>query len=217
MLSPEGTAGVARPRVCVVDIPEVGPAYPRLDECDLDIVAVVPRIDLIRVALLGRDDVVVIGATAEQLKDQAFDHAVVRVAQAARTVAVVPGAPPQAASAAARLGFHGFVAREVEPSALSRTVAAVQAGEVAFPRSTLGALVSMFDRLQSARGAREQQLTPRQRQIVELIARGATDREIAVALRISHSTAHKHVQNALRRAQVRTRSQLVAVMRPTVG
>jgi non-specific serine/threonine protein kinase len=57
-------------------------------------------------------------------------------------------------------------------------------------------------------------LTPRQEQIVELIAQGATDREIAGVLQISQSTAHKHVQNALRRLNAKTRSQLVASARP---
>ncbi|MGH2500011.1 MAG: response regulator transcription factor, partial [Candidatus Limnocylindria bacterium] len=56
-------------------------------------------------------------------------------------------------------------------------------------------------------------LTPRQRQIVNLIAMGATDREIADLLHISRSTAHKHVQNALRRTHTKTRSQLAASTR----
>jgi len=60
-------------------------------------------------------------------------------------------------------------------------------------------------------------LTPRQQQIVDLIAQGATDREIAARLRISESTAHKHVQNALRRSKTKTRSQLVAVARQSAG
>jgi non-specific serine/threonine protein kinase len=61
-------------------------------------------------------------------------------------------------------------------------------------------------------GAGVATLTPRQQEIVDLIAQGATDREIASRLRISQSTAHKHVQNALRRLGARTRSQLVAVI-----
>jgi DNA-binding NarL/FixJ family response regulator len=82
----------------------------------------------------------------------------------------------------------------------------------AVPDGALSALVALeHTRLPERRAPVDvEALTPRQRQIVDLIARGATDREIAELLRISRSTAHKHVQNALRRANARTRSQLAA-------
>jgi len=113
---------------------------------------------------------------------------------------------------AARIGFHGFIAREVGPEALTRTVSAVAHGEVAFPRATLASLLQMLSFLPLPRSDAPTSLTPRQQQIVDLIAQGATDREIAARLRISESTAHKHVQNALKRTQTKTRSHLVAAL-----
>jgi DNA-binding NarL/FixJ family response regulator len=128
-------------------------------------------------------------------------------------IAVVSdGANP---ATAARIGFHGFVSREVGPDALVRTVRAVSQGEIAFPRSALAGLFQLLSFLPLGHAGTDQPvpLTPRQMQIVDLIAQGATDREIATRLHISESTAHKHVQNALRRSKTRTRSQLVAVAR----
>jgi DNA-binding NarL/FixJ family response regulator len=56
-------------------------------------------------------------------------------------------------------------------------------------------------------------LTPRQSQIVELIATGATDKEIAAQIGVRTATAQKHVARLLKRLGVRNRAAAVAVQR----
>ncbi|TMB58875.1 MAG: helix-turn-helix transcriptional regulator [Chloroflexi bacterium] len=58
-------------------------------------------------------------------------------------------------------------------------------------------------------------LTPRQRQVITLIARGAADKQIAESLGITTATAQKHVTNLLRRLNVPNRAAAVAVMAAT--
>jgi len=202
-------------RVAVVDSTQGGPAYDRLTECALDIMAFVPNLAQVNLTLLHEYEVVLIGCTTEELEEAAFQTQLLRVARTVAAIAIVPGGV--GATTAARIGFHGFVAREVRPEALTRTVAAVAQGEVAFPRATLASLLQMLSFLPLPRSDAPTSLTPRQQQVVDLIAQGATDREIAARLRISESTAHKHVQNALRRSKTKTRSQLVAVARQGAG
>jgi non-specific serine/threonine protein kinase len=55
---------------------------------------------------------------------------------------------------------------------------------------------------------RELQLTPRQREVAALVARGLTNQEIASALVISQRTAETHVQNVLTKLDLTSRSQL---------
>jgi len=167
--------------------------------------------------IAGRFDVILVGCTERLLMTPAFRARAHQISRTARLIAVVPMPTPDAGAQAASLGFAGLVARDVSPRALERTIAAAIRGESAFPRSVLDGLVQMVSRLAGPRPAGgKPALTPRQGQIVELIAQGATDREIATALRISQSTAHKHVQNALRRLNAKTRSQLVASAREPV-
>jgi DNA-binding NarL/FixJ family response regulator len=64
-----------------------------------------------------------------------------------------------------------------------------------------------YPRRESAR-----RLTARQRQIVELIASGSTDRAIGMRLGIRTATAQKHVANVLRRLGVRNRAAVVGLM-----
>jgi DNA-binding NarL/FixJ family response regulator len=200
-------------QLCVVDSPELGAAYPRLDECRLDVMALVPSVEQVSPALLHEYDAVLIGCSAAELDDPAFQAQVSRLVRIIPAIAVVP--PSADAATAARIGFHGLVQRDVSPEALTRTVRAVSEGEIAFPRAAVTGLFKLLSLLplSISRGDEPVGLTPRQHQIVELIAKGATDREIAAHLRISESTAHKHVQNALRRSKTKTRSQLVAVAR----
>ena len=57
------------------------------------------------------------------------------------------------------------------------------------------------------------QLTPRQMEVLHLLAIGLTDREIAETLVISERTVHKHVENIRDKLGVRTRTALVAEAR----
>ena len=199
--------------LCVVDSPELGVAYPRLDECSLNVMALVPSVEQVSPALLHEYDAVLIGCSAAELEDLAFQAHIARLVRIIPAIAVVP--PDASAATAARIGFHGLVQRDVSPEALTRTVYAVSQGEIAFPRAAVTGLFKLLSLLPLSitRGDEPVALTPRQHQIVDLIAQGATDREIAAHLSISESTAHKHVQNALRRSKTKTRSQLVAVAR----
>jgi DNA-binding NarL/FixJ family response regulator len=203
-----------RPRVCVVDSRVDGPAYGRLDECDLEIMAVLPRLGEVSLPMVRTFDLIIVGCNESLLQNPAFERRVSEVVQYTRLLGVAPNPSPEVVAHAARVGFHGFVAREVEPDAFTRAVNAVIRGELAFPRGALVAVVRLFRRAyrRSPKTERGSELTARQRQIVELIAQGANDREIADALQISQSTVHKHVQNALKRTKTRTRSHLAAAI-----
>jgi len=207
--------GSARPRVCVIDSREVGLAYARLDECRLDVMGSLPSLSQLTAATASTYDAILVGCTERLLLSPPFRTRAHQLSRAARLIALMASPTAEAGAQAASLGFVGLVSCDVTPRALERTIAATALGESAFPRTVLNGLVQMVSRLSSTRlGAySDVALTPRQEQIVELIAQGATDREIASFLQISQSTAHKHVQNALRRLNAKTRSQLVASAR----
>ncbi len=202
-------------RVVVVDSARSGTAYPRLMECaDVEVIGQVPWLDarFLPPDFVKDANVVIVGLDAAELSDPDLQTQLLRLARRASVTAVVSG--PLDAELIAQLGVRGLVSRDVEPAAIGRVVHAVSAGEIAFPRSALAALLQLIGRLPlPLRGSTASPLTPRQREVVALIAAGATDREVALRLRISESTAHKHVQNALRRSRAKTRSQLVALVR----
>lgn len=198
--------------MCVVEARSGEPAYDRLDECDVEVTAVLPWLG-VELPLRGHFDLILVGCTEALLGSPIFQRRLAQVADHIRVVGIASRPTPDLAAHAARIGFHGFLAKEVDPQAFDRAVAAVLSGELAFPRTAMSALIRLvrrtYRRLPRFRAG---ELTPRQLQIVNLIASGANDREIADALHISPSTVHKHVQNALRRTNTRTRSHLAAAL-----
>ena len=116
-----------------------------------------------------------------------------------------------AALAAIEQGVDGYLPADISAQALRSALRAVIRGEPAFSRQTLGAW------LQSVRAQTRVRprvdLTPRQSQIVELIATGATDKEIAAQIGVRTATAQKHVARLLRRLGVRNRAAAVAARR----
>jgi DNA-binding NarL/FixJ family response regulator len=189
-------------------------AYGRLDECDIEVMAVLPRINDVNFPAPGSFDLMIVGCDGTFFMTPTFERRVAQVAQYTRIVGVAPHPTPEIAAHAAQIGFHGFIAREVLPPAFERAIHAVLSGELAFPRSAMSAVITLIRRAYGRRPRLDRglELTPRQRQIVDLIAQGANDREIADILRIRPSTVHKHVQNALARTNTRTRSHLAAAV-----
>jgi DNA-binding NarL/FixJ family response regulator len=198
----------------VVDSVPASPAYDRLDELPIDVMAVLPRLSDVDLPMLESFDLVIVGCTDALLASPSFQKTVARISQHTRLFGVAPMPYPELAAQAARIGFHGFVAREVSPDAFDRALSAVMNGELAFPRTAMSAVIRLIRKayLRLPKADADAGLTPRQREIVDMLARGASDREIAEALRISPSTVHKHVQNALKRTKTKTRSHLAAAV-----
>jgi DNA-binding NarL/FixJ family response regulator len=116
-----------------------------------------------------------------------------------------------AALAAIEQGFDGYLSADISAQALGAALAAVIRGEPAYSRQVMGAWLQSV-RAQ-ARVRPPVDLTPRQSQIVELIATGATDKEIAAQIGVRTATAQKHVARLLRRLGVRNRAAAVAARR----
>jgi DNA-binding NarL/FixJ family response regulator len=106
-------------------------------------------------------------------------------------------------------GALGYVDAHLQPEALRRSVLGALQGEHAYSRRILPSLIRNSRWLSASEAL---PLTPRQKQVIQLIARGAADKEIAQSLGITTATAQKHVTNLLRRLNVPNRAAAVAVM-----
>jgi DNA-binding NarL/FixJ family response regulator len=105
-------------------------------------------------------------------------------------------------------GADGYLDAALDTSALRNALLGVGAGEMAYGRDVLGLWLRTRQRKTSLSGV---PLTPREREILEMIADGATDKEIAAAFGAPRSTVQKQVARLLRRIGVRNRAAAVAV------
>ena len=125
------------------------------------------------------------------------------------TVIVTTSPKHDDACHAVSTGALGYVDANLAADALQRAMLGAINGEHAYSRRVLSTLIHSGRWL---RAANSLPLTPRQREVVTLIAKGAADKEIARTLGISTATAQKHVTNLLRRLNVPNRAAAVAVM-----
>jgi DNA-binding NarL/FixJ family response regulator len=112
---------------------------------------------------------------------------------------------------ALRSGASGFVVKDIPPGDLLHAIRVVAAGEALLSPSVTRRLISEFvSRVPLPR--RSQQLaalTEREFAVLELIATGLSNREIANELVVSEATVKTHVGRVLSKLAARDRAQLV--------
>jgi two-component system nitrate/nitrite response regulator NarL len=116
-------------------------------------------------------------------------------------------------SEAMRNGAIGYLTKDLSPDALQRAVLGLRHGELAMSRSMAASVIEGMSvaARRGGDGARADQpladLSPREEEILRLLADGLTDREIADRLTISPRTVETHVSNVLHKLDVRNRAQ----------
>lgn len=113
--------------------------------------------------------------------------------------------------AALRAGASGFLPKDTEPERLLDALRVVAAGESLLAPSATRRLIEEFRRSRpSARpSGRPEALTEREVEVLEAVARGLSNAEIAERLSISYATAKTHVSRLLTKLDARDRAQLV--------
>ena len=113
---------------------------------------------------------------------------------------------------AIKSGAEGYLLKDMSEDELSRTLEGIAAGEAPFSRSLALKILDEFARL--ARDERPQNdadaLTPREREVLELVADGSTNREVAARLAVSENTVNFHMKHILAKLHLRNRTQAVA-------
>jgi len=81
-------------------------------------------------------------------------------------------------------------------------------GDAVFSAGLAGLLLGEYRRLRDAPEPDAPILTDRETEVLRLVARGLTARQIAHRLTLSHRTVENHVQNTLRKLQLHNRVEL---------
>ena len=104
-------------------------------------------------------------------------------------------------------GAAGYLVKSAPIAEIRSALLAAAAGEPVFSPSLAALVLGEFRRL--AKAADSNPLTERERQVLQLVARGHTYKEIGVELTISPKTAENHVRNILGKLHLSRRSDLV--------
>lgn len=118
---------------------------------------------------------------------------------------------------ALRAGARGYLLKSAEPEEFISAVRAACRGTAVLSPSVAAALVEAEPHPSGASGAPEPDaalqasLTPREREVLELMGRGASNSEIAAALHLGEPTVKTHVGNVFAKLGARDRTQAVVL------
>lgn len=121
---------------------------------------------------------------------------------------------PEDVIAVIRAGARGYVTKTISGADLLNAVSTVAAGDAVFSPRLAGFVLDAFaaggGSVTASPGLDPEldQLSPREREVLRLIARGYTYKEVARDLSISVKTVETHVSSVLRKLQLSTRHEL---------
>ncbi|HVP22172.1 MAG TPA: response regulator transcription factor [Anaerolineaceae bacterium] len=111
--------------------------------------------------------------------------------------------------AAMRAGARGYLLKGADQAEILRAVHSVASGEALFSPGIARRLINFFSQLNDQAPPPFPELTDREREVLDLLARGMSNAEIAVSLVISQKTVRNHVSNILNKLQVVDRVQAI--------
>ncbi|KQY54448.1 MULTISPECIES: response regulator [unclassified Nocardioides] len=148
-------------------------------------------------------DVVLMDLLMPRLDGVAATSAITQRHPAVQVVALTSFSETERVHAALEAGAAGYLLKDAEPDELAAAIRAARDGEV-----HLDPLVARkLTQLLVAPGPTSSALTARERDVLVLVARGSSNREIADALVISERTARTHVSNVLVKLGLASRTQ----------
>jgi DNA-binding NarL/FixJ family response regulator len=109
--------------------------------------------------------------------------------------------------AALRAGAAGYLLKDVQPPELVGAIRTVHAGEALLAPAVATMLVEQLAAEDGAGAERDDHLTPREREVLALLARGRANKVIARDLGVSERTVKTHVSNILAKLNLTDRTQ----------
>ena len=108
-----------------------------------------------------------------------------------------------------RAGARGYVTKTIAADELTAAIGRVAQGDAVFSPRLAGFVLDAFRAGHKLTSSAElDELTPREREVLQLIARGYMYKEIAARLHLSVKTVESHVSSVLRKLQLSTRHEL---------
>ncbi len=183
-------------------------------EGDIDIVGEAgDGLDAVRQAERLKPDVVLLDLRMPRSSGLEACAEIKRVSPGSRIVVLTVSDEESDLFDAVRAGANGYLLKDVPGEEIADGLRSVMNGQSLISPAMAGALLSEFaalsKRSEHASGAPTPRLTVREVQVLRLVARGMSNRDIAGDLFISENTVKNHVRNILDKLQLHSRVEAV--------
>jgi NarL family two-component system response regulator LiaR len=173
--------------------------------------------EAVRQAEQLRPDVILMDLVMPRLDGVGAMQELRRRLPASRVIVLTSFADDDRLLPAIQAGAAGYLLKNVQPQELARAVRAAHAGEALLDPAVAARLVEAIAQAPGEPPA--ERLTPRERQVLELIGRGLSNKRIARELGVAEKTVKTHVGHVLAKLGVadRTQAALYAVRTGLLG
>ena len=168
----------------------------------------------IRLATQTRPDVVLMDVRMPGLDGVAATARLTAAPDAPKVIILTTYDLEEPLYAALRAGASGFLLKDVRPVDLAEAIRVVAGGDALLAPTATRRLLDRFlvtDVTPAASAGSLERLTGREREVLALLARGASNAEIADRLTVTEATVKTHVSAILRKLEVRDRVQAVVL------
>ncbi|MFY1704190.1 response regulator [Micromonospora sp. WMMA1923] len=170
----------------------------------------------VRVAAAARPDVVVLDLQLPDISGVEVIHGLRAVLPDVRVLMLSASAEQQGVLDAVKAGATGYLLKSAAPADFLDAVRRTAAGEPVFTPGLAGLVLGEYRRLAAdpteggpaGRGGAAPRLTERETEVLRLVAKGMSYKQIAGRLGLSHRTVQNHVQNTLGKLQLHNRVEL---------
>ncbi|MEU4713512.1 response regulator transcription factor [Micromonospora purpureochromogenes] len=169
----------------------------------------------VRVAAAARPDVVVLDLQLPDISGVEVIRGLRAVLPEVRVLMLSASGEQQSVLDAVKAGATGYLVKSAAPAEFLDAVRRTAAGEPVFTPGLAGLVLGEYRRLAvtdgGARSGRDDaapRLTERETEVLRLVAKGLSYRQIAERLGLSHRTVQNHVQNTLGKLQLHNRVEL---------
>jgi DNA-binding NarL/FixJ family response regulator len=169
-------------------------------------------VEAVELARVERPDVVLMDVRMPRLDGLEATREICASVAGVRVLMLTMFDLDDAVYAALRAGASGFLLKDVPPAELLQAIKVVAAGEGLLAPSVTRRLIAEFARLAEPGQSPLDGLdgvTEREREVLSLIARGLSNKEICDHLHVGHGTVKTHIGHLLAKLHARDRAQLV--------
>ncbi len=161
----------------------------------------------VRIAAAVRPDVVVMDLQLGAASGVEATRDIVSAAPDTRVLVLSASAEQADVLDAVKNGASGYLVKSASLDELDEAVRRTADGDAVFSAGLAGLVLGEYRRLHESRDD-SPRLTERETDVLRLVSRGLSARQIATRLSLSHRTVENHVQNTLRKLQLHNRVEL---------
>jgi DNA-binding NarL/FixJ family response regulator len=162
----------------------------------------------VRIAAATRPEVVLMDLQLPTRSGVDATRAIIAADPSARVLVLSASGEDDDVLAAVKAGATGYLVKSARRDELAAAVRRTAKGEAVFSPGLAGLVLGEFRRIAAGPDQGAPRLTEREIEVLRLVAKGLTARQIADRLVLSHRTVQNHVQNTLGKLQLHNRVEL---------